>query len=104
MTPPIPRDVVDGIESALAATHRLVAGVRHDQWNAPTPCTEWDVRTLVNHLVYEAKWAPDLFAGKTVEEVGDRYEGDQLGDDPVTTWRESSAAALAAITEPGTLD
>jgi uncharacterized protein (TIGR03086 family) len=83
---------------------RRVAAIAPDQWNAPTPCTDWDVRTLVNHLVYEAKWAPDLFAGKTIEEVGDRYEGDQLGDDPVAAWRESNASARAAIAEPGALE
>jgi uncharacterized protein (TIGR03086 family) len=83
---------------------RRVAAIAADQWSAPTPCSEWDVRTLVNHLVYEAKWAPDLFAGKTIEEVGDRYEGDQLGDDPVGAWRESNAGARGAIAEPGALD
>lgn len=28
----------------------LVANVRDDQWTSPTPCTEYDVRTLVEHL------------------------------------------------------
>ena len=86
---------------AADAFDRHVGAIGAAQWTDPTPCTEWDVRALVNHLVYEAKWAPDLFAGKTVEEVGDRYEGDQLGDDPVQVWRQSNAAARAAITEPG---
>jgi uncharacterized protein (TIGR03086 family) len=84
--------------------NRHVEAIGAGQWNDPTPCTEWDVRTLVNHLVYEAKWAPDLFAGKTVAEVGDRYEGDLLGDDPVTAWREANAAARAAIGESGALE
>ena len=83
---------------------RRVDAIRADQWNAPTPCSEWDVRTLVNHLVYEAQWAPDLFAGKTVEEVGDRYEGDLLGDDPLRSWRDSNAAARSAIAESGALE
>src|SRR5260370_40835851 len=36
---------------ALDATGDLVAGVRDDQWDAPTPCTGWNVRHLVNHVV-----------------------------------------------------
>src|SRR5260370_8001843 len=36
---------------ALDATGDLVAGVRDDQWDAPTPCTGWNVRDLVNHVV-----------------------------------------------------
>src|SRR4051794_35339446 len=83
---------------------RRVASIGADQWNEPTPCTDWDVHTLVNHLVYEAKWAPELFAGKTVSEVGDRYEGDQLGDEPVGAWRSSNERARAAIAEPGALE
>ena len=29
---------------------RLVEGVTAEQWSQPTPCTEWDVRALVNHM------------------------------------------------------
>jgi uncharacterized protein (TIGR03086 family) len=89
---------------AADAFDRHVDAIGADQWNAPTPCTDWDVRTLVNHLVYEAKWAPDLFHGKTVEEVGGRYDGDLLGDDPVAAWRSGNAEARAAIGEFGALE
>jgi len=69
------------------------------QWSSPTPCSEWDVRTLVNHLTYEQLWAPHLVAGETIAEVGDRYDGDVLGDDPPAAARTAahgSAAAFAA--------
>src|ERR1051326_1706239 len=36
---------------ALSVTGSLVAGVRDEQWSSPTPCTDWTVRDLVNHLV-----------------------------------------------------
>lgn len=75
-----------------------------DQWRAPTPCTQWDVRDLVNHLVAEQLWAPHLLGGARLEEVGDRFDGDQLGADPVTTWERSSRAARDAFTRPGILD
>src|SRR6478735_7046051 len=39
-----------------------VHGVRADQWRAPTPCTDWDVRSLVNHVVGENRWAGPWFA------------------------------------------
>src|SRR5262245_28538324 len=45
-----------------------VRAIRDDQWSAPTPCTKWDVRTLVNHLVYELRWMPPLLAGQTIAE------------------------------------
>jgi uncharacterized protein (TIGR03086 family) len=98
---------VDPLEQharAMAEFDQRVHLIGDDQWHAPTPCTEWDVRDLVNHLVGEQLWAPLLLAGATLEEVGDRFDGDQLGADPVTTWEASSGAARDAFTRPGVLD
>lgn len=81
-----------------------VAKVRPDQWDNPTPCAEWDVRDLVNHLVYEEKWSVPLFAGSTIAEVGDRFEGDLLGDDPAAAAAEASEDAQAAVSAPDALD
>jgi len=82
----------------------LVHQIRDDQWVLPTPCSEWDVRTLVNHLVYENRWAVPLFAGSTIAEVGDRFEGDLLGDNPVQAWDSSAEEALAAVATPDALE
>ena len=60
-----------------------VHGVADDQWTSATPCSDWDVRTLVNHVLSEVRWAVPLFAGRTVADVGDRFAGDLLGDDPL---------------------
>ncbi|WP_103381008.1 TIGR03086 family metal-binding protein [Pseudonocardia dioxanivorans] len=67
------------------------------RWGAPTPCPEWDARALVNHLVNEERWTPPLLGGATIEEVGDRFDGDLLGADPIATFDEAAAAALAAV-------
>ncbi|NMR20990.1 TIGR03086 family metal-binding protein [Cellulomonas fimi] len=83
-------------------TH-LVAAVG-DHWDSPTPCADWSVRQLVTHLTSEQLWAPELLAGRTPAEVGDRFDGDVLGDDPVTSWRLAVDAALAAFAADGALD
>ncbi|GAA3856089.1 TIGR03086 family metal-binding protein [Saccharothrix violaceirubra] len=80
-----------------------VRRVRTDQWTAPTPCAEWTVHDLVNHLVHEQLWAPELLAGCTVDQVGDRFDGDQLGDDPVHSWVLAAAAAREAWISPTAL-
>jgi uncharacterized protein (TIGR03086 family) len=84
----------------------LVAGVGADQWHDDTPCSEWDVRTLVHHLLYEQRWVPPLFEGLTIEQVGDRFEGDLMGDD-ASTWpgllASSMEEAHAAVAKPDAL-
>ena len=68
-----------------------------ERWDAATPCTEWSVRDLVNHLTAEQLWVPELLAGRTIVEVGDKFAGDVLGADPVASWRTAIAAAVAAF-------
>ncbi|MGH3936502.1 MAG: TIGR03086 family metal-binding protein [Pseudonocardiaceae bacterium] len=80
-----------------------VRAVQPGQWGDPTPCSEWDVRGLVNHLVVEQLWAPLLLDGATVDDVGNRFDGDQLGDDPVAAWERAAAAAREAFAAPGAL-
>ena len=36
---------------AVAQTESIIAAVRQDQAGLPTPCDEWDVRTLASHMV-----------------------------------------------------
>lgn len=96
----------------LLAVHRRAAevfdarveAIADEHWPAPTPCERWSVRDLVAHLVRENRWAPHLLSGQALAEVGDRYEGDVLGDDPKAAWRASLADALAATEAHGALE
>jgi len=73
-----------------------VSGIAADHWDLPTPCSDWTVRDLVNHVVGEDLWTPPLLAGRTIAEVGDQFDGDVLGDDPIGTARSAAAAAVSA--------
>jgi uncharacterized protein (TIGR03086 family) len=91
-------------QRALDAFGEKVMAVRDDQWHGPTPCTDWDVRTLVNHLVSENRWMPPLFAGKTIAEVGNSLEGDLLGEDPRAAWQASAKEAAEAVQGPRAME
>ncbi|MFI9045331.1 TIGR03086 family metal-binding protein [Streptomyces sp. NPDC053427] len=81
-----------------------VHAVRDDQWENPTPCTEWSVRDLVNHLTAEQLWVPRLVRdGATIAQVGTDFDGDQLGVDPASVWDRAAVAAVAAFSAPGAL-
>ena len=89
---------------ALESAQQYVAGIRADQWADPTPCTEWDVRELVGHLVNGNLWAGELFNGKTMAEVSDRFDGDVLGDDPAGAFTSSVAIAKEVVLAPGAME
>ena len=96
-------DTLSRYKRAADQLGEKIRKVAADQWTNATPCAEWDVRALVNHLVAETYWIAPLFEGKTIAEVGDRYDGDVLGDDPVAAWDDSLASALAQIERPGAM-
>ena len=74
-----------------------VAAVRDDQWGEPTPCTQWSVRDLVNHVVAEELWTAPLLSGKTIQQVGSQYDGDVLGDNPLRRARTAAEEVVAVV-------
>ena len=90
-------DPKDFHRRAAESFNARVVRIRDDQWHLPTPCTEWDVRNLVNHHVYENRWTVPLMEGATIEKVGERFEGDLLGDDPEGAWQEAVKEATRAV-------
>ena len=97
-------DVPMMLRLAVGEFGARVSEIRDGQWEAGTPDTEWNVRDLVSHVVSEDLWAPPLFAGSTISEVGDRFDGDVLGADPQGAWQVASARALEAADAPGAMD
>lgn len=83
-------------DSAITIANDVVAAVRPEDMHKPTPCTEWDVRALLNHMIYEIAWVPELCAGKTAKEVGDALDGDLVGDDLQHSWQAYAETARHA--------
>lgn len=96
-------DTAAFFDAAVSGFEHRIAAVRDGQWHAPTPCTDWDVRGLVQHVVNECRWIQPLIDGQTIAQVGDRLDGDLLGADPKAAWHEASSEALAAIARPDAL-
>ncbi len=74
-----------------------VRAVTDDQWDRPTPCTEWSVRDLVNHVVGEERWTVPLMHGSTIAEVAGSLDGDLLGARPADAASDAARASVAAV-------
>ncbi|MFI5877069.1 TIGR03086 family metal-binding protein [Streptomyces sp. NPDC051445] len=91
---------VENLARACEAVGDLIAEIRAAQWKAPTPCTEWNVREVVDHLVGMDLVFAAMIEGGPMPERG----ADRLGDDPVGAYRSSSAQLQAAFSRPGVLE
>jgi uncharacterized protein (TIGR03086 family) len=91
---------LDQLRRSLAAVDELVSTVRPDQWSAPTPCDEWDVRRVVDHLVGMNRVFTAMLAGAPPPQRGEGLSGAALPP----AFRESAAALLDAFSAPGVLD
>jgi uncharacterized protein (TIGR03086 family) len=76
-----------------------VNSVAKDQWDDPTPCKDWTVRELTNHVVGEDLWTVPLVRGATIADVGDRFDGDLLGEDAITVALQAAAEAESTVAE-----
>jgi uncharacterized protein (TIGR03086 family) len=104
--PARPNAPAELLARALDATGDLVAGVRPDQWEAPTPCTGWSVRDLVNHFVGGNHMFAGILRGGQLAppaQAAKARAADHLGDDPVAAYRQSGRALQDAFAQPGVL-
>ena len=92
--------VTADLARALAATEAVVAGIRPDQWAAPTPCTELDARGVLNHLVRGNLLFVAIVRGEPRPVPGT----DHLGDDPLAAYQQAAAQLQAAFAAPGVME
>jgi uncharacterized protein (TIGR03086 family) len=86
---------------ALDATERVLTAVRDHQWADPTPCTEWQVRDLVNHLVGGNYTFARILRG---EPPAPPRQVLQSGPELQSAYRDSAAAVLGAFRQPDVLE
>ena len=76
---------------------KAIENLREGQLSNSTPCTEWNLSQLLNHMVYEVAWVAPLVEGKTIAEVGTLYDGNLLGDEPKLAWYEAVDQAIESV-------
>jgi hypothetical protein len=73
-----------------------------DQLSLPAPA-DWSrkpnptLRDILAAHAFDEAWVPDVIAGKTKEQVADRWSGDLLGDDPIGSYDDLNDTATEAV-------
>jgi uncharacterized protein (TIGR03086 family) len=93
-------DPIERIEQATAVASKKISLVTPADMSKPTPCSEFDVRALLNHVLGGLAMLTKAANGGKAS----MPEGDQLGSDPGATYDERRVALLAAVRGPGVLD
>lgn len=91
-------DLVTAHHRALQATTSIVANVGYDSFALPTPCEQFDVRTLINHMIAGIAVANGEPAA-SVPAMGDFVDQDALGP-----YRESADALAKGWSDPAALE
>jgi uncharacterized protein (TIGR03086 family) len=87
------------LQDACASTERFVERVTPAQYDLATPCDEWDVRALLNHLLGTLALGAALL-GDTAPTAnmapGELPDRDLVGDDPAKAYGAGVEALLVA--------
>src|SRR5215213_8472042 len=80
-------------ETTLRRTGELIDSIGDADWRRPTPCSEWDLRALVAHVIGTNRWGAAVARGEAPS-------ADAPEASAAAYWA-STEAALAAWQQPG---
>ena len=90
-------DLIGSLDETFQHAHHVIGGVGAEQYADATPCPEWTVRDLLEHMI-------GVVAGLGAVAAGSPREQFELASDPAGQFDTAATAALAAWRAPGVLD
>ncbi|MEM7092397.1 MAG: TIGR03086 family metal-binding protein [Actinomycetota bacterium] len=98
-------EAVEALRAANTEFASRLATVSPDDWSRPTPCDEWDVAGLVNHVLLGTRMSNQILAGRDVAEIIAGLDDDLLtGADPQETFASLAEEMSGGFAASGGLD
>ena len=97
---------IEALNTANGAFEARLRAVAGDDWERPTPCPEWNVRALVNHMLLGTRMSIHVLSGMPREEVISYLDDDMMAEtaDPIGRFGELAEEMVAGFSGPGGLD
>ncbi len=72
--------------------------------DARTPCDEWDVRTLLNHMVETQQFFVQRARGEPASPLNSTEPPELIGDDPVSAYERGREETIRAFSQDGVIE
>jgi len=95
-------DPLTRLQSGIDQAASVIDQITPQDYQSRTPCTEWNVRELMNHMVGALVMFRDVGVEGSVDPAV--FAADHLGDAPATALRTVGAAAVGAWAAPGRIE
>lgn len=95
-------ELVEQYVAAMAIFGQQVQDVADHEWDLPTPCTEWDVRQVVAHVILGEAQLTDLVKGASGSMTD--VDASIVGVSPMSVWRGTALAAIDSARSEGMAD
>jgi uncharacterized protein (TIGR03086 family) len=90
-------ELTTALEETFGHTQGVIANVRPEQYDDKTPCAEWTVRELMEHMI-------GVVAGMGAAASGQARREFALGPDPAAQFQEAATVAVEAWRTPGVME
>ncbi|WP_432826697.1 TIGR03086 family metal-binding protein [Dactylosporangium sp. CA-092794] len=95
-------DIIDAYMRVSAQAEALVQSIPDDKFNWATPCSEWDVKALCNHI-----YAGEIIVSTRIQQAplpDPKSREDRLGDDPKGKISAAFDELRGLLSKPNALD
>jgi uncharacterized protein (TIGR03086 family) len=96
-------EISEALETSRAEFERRLPLIGDADWTHPTPCSEWDVRALVNHVIGGCRRYTLLLHGASAAETNGLRALDHIAGDAPGSFRAAADEMMAAFAEPDAL-